>query len=247
MTPAVTCWNSTNDFKIQGAFAQEAPAQKTSTKLKTGTAMRFNSITVADHPDAWRRAGFTVVDDKVVIGRSLVFNLTGPGDDGTRSVCSWELGIDDVEPASYAPGNLSLQAAAPSTPSEGHHLHDNGVRNCMKAVILCSNTRESVDRLIDTVDGFAKPAMDQLDDKGIHFAIWMMEGCEVGLEMVSLDPNQGDDAMMAIFLVVDDLKATIECIGENDVTPIEVYGGREMVRIKPRIGVTPGICLIEKA
>ena len=49
------------------------------------------------------------------------------------------------------------------------------------------------------------------------------------------------------FLVVDDLKATIDCIGENDVTPIEVYGGREMVRIKPRIGVTPGICLIQKA
>ena len=66
-----------------------------------------------------------------------------------------------------------------------------------------------------------------------------------GSGSVSLDPNQGDDAMMAIFLVVDDLKATIDCIGENDVTPI--YGGREMVRIKPRTGVTPGICLIQKA
>ena len=209
--------------------------------------MRFNSITVADHPDAWRSAGFTVVDDKVAIGKSLVFNLVGPGDDGTQGVSGWELGIDDVKPADYSPGNLSLHTAAPSTPPEGPHHHDNGVKNCMKAVILCGNTRESVDRLIDTVDGFAKPAMDQLDANGTHFAIWMMEGCEVGLEVVSLDPNQGDDAMMAIFLVVDDLKATIECIGENDVTPIEVYSGREMVRIKPRIGVTPGICLIEKA
>lgn len=209
--------------------------------------MRFNSITVADHPDAWRSAGFNVVDDKVVIGRSLVFNLVGPGDDGTQGVCSWEIGIEEATPATHCPGNLDLAVAQPVAPPEGQHVHENGVNNCMKAVILCCNTRESVDRLLTTVDGFEKPAMDQLDDTGIHFAIWLMEGCEVGLEVVSLDPNQGDDAMMAIFLVVDDLKATIECIGANDVTPIEVYSGREMVRIKPRIGVTPGICLIQKA
>lgn len=209
--------------------------------------MRFNSITVADHPEAWRNAGFNVVDDQVVIGKSLVFNLVGTSEDGSQGVIGWEIGIEEENSSNYSPGNLNLKASAPATPPEGEHIHNNGVKKCMKAVILCSNTRESVDRLVNTVSGFTKPAMDQLDDKGIHFAIWMMEGCEVGLEVVSLDPNQGDDAMMAIFLVVDDLKATIDCIGENDVTPIEVYGGREMVRIKPRIGVTPGICLIQKA
>lgn len=207
--------------------------------------MRINEITVADHPDAWLAAGFTVEDDRVTIGRSFVIRLTGRTENGPQSgVVSWTVGIEGrTEDAWLSPGGLDLRVAAPAVPAQGN-AHENGVVTCMKAVILTSNTQKSIDRLHAEVPEFSKPPIDGHDEKGIHYAIWPLEDTEVGLEVVSLNPDQGDDAMLAIFLVVDNLNATIKRIGENDVTPIEVYGGRKMVRIKPRIGVTPGICLI---
>ena len=90
--------------------------------------MRFNSITVADNPDAWRQAGFNVVDDQVVIGRSLVFNLVGTSDDGSQGVIGWEIGIEEEKSSNYSPGNLNLKASAPATPPEGEHIHNNGAK-----------------------------------------------------------------------------------------------------------------------
>jgi hypothetical protein len=210
--------------------------------------MRINEITVADHPDAWQAAGFTVEDDRVTIGRSFVIRLTGRTENGPQSgVVSWTVGIEGrSDDAWLSPGGLDLRVAAPAAPAPGEP-HDNGVLTCMKAVILTSDTQTSIDRLKREVSEFGEPPINGHDPKGIHYAIWPLDDTEVGLEVVSLDPEQGDDAMAAIFLVVDNLKATIKCIGENDVTPVEVYGGRNMVRIKPRIGVTPGICLIAGA
>lgn len=206
--------------------------------------MRINEITVADHPDAWRSAGFTVEGDRVTIGQSFVIHLTGVGDGG---VSSWSLGFDGREGSeAVTPGGLALEVAGPSVPAEGT-THANGVAHAMKAVILCSETGSAVERLKAAVSDMGAPPVDGHDDKGIHYCIWPLDNTEVGLEVVSLDPAHGDDTMAALFLVVEDLDATIERIGANDVSPVEVYGGRRMTRIKPRIGVTAGIHLIAPA
>tara|TARA_B100000676_G_C18049889_1_gene830414 strand:- start:689 stop:1312 length:624 start_codon:yes stop_codon:yes gene_type:complete len=206
--------------------------------------MRINEITVADHPDAWRSAGFTVENDRVTIGQSFVIHLTGAGDGG---VSSWSLGFDGREDSeSVAPGGLALDIAGSIQPAAGT-AHANGVTHAMKAVILCSKTSSAVERLKAAVTDMGAPPVDGHDDKGIHYCIWPLDNTEVGLEVVCLDPAHGDDTMAALFLVVEDLDATIECIGANDVTKVEVYGGRRMTRIKPRIGVTAGIHLIARA
>ncbi len=203
--------------------------------------MRINELSVADHPDAWRSAGFTVDDDRVTIGQSFVIHLTGADSGG---VSSWTVGFDDRDGSEQvAPGGLALEIAGASVPPPGTS-HENGVTHAMKAVILCSETKSAVARLQASVPGMGAPPVDGLDDKGIHYSIWPLDNTEVGLEVVCLDPNHGDDTMAALFLVVKDLDATIERIGANDVSPVEVYGGRRMTRIKPRIGVTAGIHLI---
>lgn len=206
--------------------------------------MRINHVTVADHPEAWRSAGFNVEGDQVTIGKSFVIHLTGAGDGG---ISSWTLGFDDrSDSEQLEPGGLALEVAGATAPEAGT-THENGVTHAMKAVILCSETRAAVDRLQAAVADLGAPPVDGHDDNGTHYCIWPLDNTEVGLEVVCLDPNHGDDTMAALFLVVDDLDATIERIGANDVTPVEVYGGRRMVRIKPRIGVTAGIHLLAKA
>ena len=92
--------------------------------------MRFNSITVADHPEAWRNAGFNVVDDQVVIGKSLVFNLVGTSNDGSQGVIGWEIGIEGENSSNYSP-ETSISKRRHCTPPEGEHIHSNGVKNCM--------------------------------------------------------------------------------------------------------------------
>ena len=206
--------------------------------------MRINHVTVADHPDAWRSAGFTVEDDRVTIGKSFVIHLTGAGAGG---VSSWTLGFDGrSDSEQVAPGVLALEVAGSAAPDSGA-AHENGVAHAMKAVILCSETRAAVNRLQAAVGDLGAPPVDGYDDNGTHYCIWPLDNTEVGLEVVCLNPNHGADTMAALFLVVDDLDATIERIGANDVSPVEIYGGRRMVRIKPRIGVTAGIHLLAKA
>lgn len=56
---------------------------------------------MADPPDAWAAAGFTVIDSAVRIG-ATTFRLTGPGPDGERKIRSWtlsglELGGPDLD------------------------------------------------------------------------------------------------------------------------------------------------------
>jgi hypothetical protein len=206
--------------------------------------MRLNSITVADHPDAWQAAGFTVIDNHVTIGNSLVFHLTGTPDGGA---VSWALGVDGRDANdSCDPGGLTLNIENPIAP-EPASSHENGVSHVMKAVILTADTSASLARLHKYVPELGAPPVEGHSDDGAHYAIWPMIDCEVGLEVVCLNPDHGNDTMAAVFLVVEDLDKTITRIGANDVTPIEIYGGRRMVRIKPRIGVTAGIHLIAKA
>jgi len=206
--------------------------------------MRLNEITVADHGDAWKAAGFTVTDNRVTIGDSLVFHLTGKPDGGA---ISWSMGVDGREAKESSElGGLALNIEKPNIPTQTTS-HENGVTHAMKAVILTADTTASITRLQNTIPELGAPPVEGQGDDGPHYAIWPMADCEVGLEVVCLDPNQGNDTMAAVFLVVEDLDKTIERIGANDVSPVEVYGGRRMVRIKPRIGVTAGIHLIAKA
>jgi hypothetical protein len=205
--------------------------------------LRINEIAVADTPQAWRAAGFHVDDDRVVIGESFVIRLTGEG----GGISGFTLGIPErVDSSETNSGGLSLTIAPPSVPDDVG-LHENGVTHAMKAVVLTAETAASIERLQQAVPELGGPPVDGHDESGTHYAIWPLAGTEVGLEVVSLSRDQGPDVMLALFLVVDDLKATIDRIGANDVGPIEIYSGREMVRIKPRIGVTAGIHLLSKA
>jgi hypothetical protein len=205
--------------------------------------MRLNEITVADQPDAWRAAGFTVDNDRVCIGNSFVIHLTGQPGGGIKE---WTLGVDGrVAPASSCPGGMPLAVTAPARP-DAPSPHENGVIHAMKAVILTAETAPSIKRLQDEVPELGAPPREGKSDDGAHFAIWPLEDFEDGLEVVCLDPNQGDDVMLAIFLVVADLDETIERIGANDVTPVDIYSGRRRVIIKPRIGVTAGVHLLAK-
>jgi hypothetical protein len=77
-----------------------------------------------------------------------------------------------------------------------------------------------------------------MSTQGTHFAIWPLDDTEVGLEVVCLNPDQGDDIMAAIFFVVEDFDKAVERIGPDNVIPEDVYTGRRRVIIKPGIGVS---------
>jgi hypothetical protein len=204
--------------------------------------MRLNEITVDDQPDAWRAAGFTVENDRVSIGNSFVINLTGQPGGGIKE---WTLGVDGrAAPASGCPGGMPLAVTTPVRPEPVQH--ENGVIHAMKAAILTAETASSIKRLQDEVPELGAPPREGKGGNGEHYAIWPLEDFEDGLEVVCLDPNQGDDVMLAIFLVVADLDETITRIGANDVTPVDIYSGRRRVIIKPRIGVTAGVHFLAK-
>ena len=205
--------------------------------------MRLNEITVADKPDAWRAAGFTVENDRVCIGNSFVIHLSGQSGGGIKE---WALGVDGrVTPTTSCPGGMPLSVTAPAR-IDAPTQHENGVIHTMKVAILTADTTASIQRLQDEVPELGPPPREGKSDDGAHYAIWPLEDMDVGLEVVCIDPNQGDDVMAAIFLEVADLDETIERIGVNDVTPVDIYSGRRRVIIKPRIGVTAGIHLLAK-
>ncbi len=205
--------------------------------------MRLNEITVADQPDAWRAIGFTVEDGRVRIGDSFVIHLTGAPGGG---ITSWTLGIDGLNGASTTdPGGMKLTVTDAARPT-GTAVHENGVSRASKAVILTADTTASIARLREATADLGAPENEGKGSDGAHYAIWPMDDTEVGLEVVCLDPDQGNDAMQALFLVVDDFDAAVERVGKNDVTPEDVYSERRRVIIKPRIGVTAGVHLLSR-
>ena len=196
--------------------------------------MRINEITIADEPDAWRARGFTVENNRVTIGESFVIHLTG-GDGG---VTSWTLGIDGLDGSSTCtPRGMNVTVTGPVKP-EGATNHEIGITHAGKAIVWTEDTAASVIALQEAIPEFGPPTRDALSTQGTHFAIWPLDDTEVGLEVVCLNPDQGDDIMAALFFVVEDFDKAVERIGPDNVIPEDVYTGRRRVIIKPGIGVS---------
>lgn len=204
--------------------------------------MRINEITIADDPAAWRALGFNVENDSVTIGESYTVNLVG-GDGG---VTSWTLGVDGKEGSTtVTPRGMSVTIAEARKP-EGPTNHEIGITNSAKAIVWTADTSASVIALQEAIPEFGPPARDALH-KGTHFAIWPLDDTDVGLEVVCLDPDQGDDAVAALFFVVEDFDKAVERMGVANLIPEDVYGGRRRVIIKPGMGVSLRVHFLEPA
>ncbi|HAK53771.1 MAG TPA: hypothetical protein DCM54_17975 [Gammaproteobacteria bacterium] len=195
--------------------------------------MRINEITIADEPEAWRARGFTVENDRVTIGESYVVHLTG----GEGGVTAWTLGVDGKEGSTtVAPRGMGVTVTQPMKP-EGPTDHEIGITHSAKAIVWTADTAASVVALQGAIPEFGPPSRDGLH-KGTHFAIWPLDDTDVGLEVVCLDPDQGDDTIAALFFVVEDFDKAVERMGVENLIPEDVYGGRRRVIIKPGIGVS---------
>ena len=101
----------------------------------------IDSVVIADPPEAWRAAGFTVDDDGKCMVGSVRLRLAGP--EAGKRIVSWTL--RDVPSSTTSIDGLPTEASAHPLPShDGAPAHENGVELIDHLVILSPDVDRTV-------------------------------------------------------------------------------------------------------
>ena len=167
-------------------------------------------ITVADEPDAWRAAGFSVADDCTRVG-SIAIRLVGRGD-GSTGIRSWTW--SDL--ASHGPiDGLTTHTAPRSAGTPG--AHPNGSTIVDHVVVVTPNIER-------TVPAFEARGLDvrrtrHTDQYGPAFRQVFFRGGETIVELIGPDtPADGDDRdahFYGLAFTVADLDAAASQLGDG--------------------------------
>jgi hypothetical protein len=205
--------------------------------------MQLKEITIACAPEAWRRAGFRVVEDTVQIGRGVRIRLTGKGD---GQVVRFRLGVSgETEQRSLVLNgmNIDIEGLDRNLPSDPG-VHPNSVCMVTKVVILAADFDATVAMLRAEMPGLDTVLVEGITPDGIPFILWDIDNIEEGLQVATLDPNQRGDCMGALMFTVEDLDAAIATVGQDNLSPKQDYNGRDLVLFQPDSGVSPGASLV---
>ena len=194
-----------------------------------GDEARLVEVEVADPPDAWAAAGFTVIDSAVRIG-ATTFRLTGPGPEGERKIRSWtlsglELGGSDLDglPTHGAGTGGASGAGGDSSDADGATgagpPHANGTIGLDHVVVLTPDLDRTIAALANVGLGCRRIRETESYGSPMRQAFFRL-GPTV-LEVISGDTGSGRPAAEApatwFGLAVDvvDLDATAALLGEG--------------------------------
>ena len=210
---------------------------------------RLVELAVADEPDAWAAAGFSVDDDLVVIAPVAV-RLTGAPSSGPRGIVSWTvagLAVTD-DRIDGLPTRLDDDppSVAPTPP------HPNGVTGLDHVVVLTPD----LDRTIAALEaaGLDLRRIRETEQNGSPMRQAFFKLGPVVLEVVSGDVGTGLPAAEApatfwgLAVDVDDLDVTAARLGDGlgRIKPA-VQRGRRIATIRHRpLGMSVAIAAMDR-
>ncbi|MBX3285933.1 MAG: VOC family protein [Actinobacteria bacterium] len=176
-------------------------------------------LVVADPPEAWAGAGFTVAGDAVLVGATRI-RLAGPRD--AHGITGWSLaGIDGGGLVDGHLDGLPTQLAdhpGPAHPS-GHVVHPNGVTGLDHVVVVTPDLDRTIAALAGV--GLACRRIRETESYGSPMRQAFFRLGPTVLEVVSGDTGTGLPAADApagwfgLAVDVDDLDRTAELLGEG--------------------------------
>jgi hypothetical protein len=194
-------------------------------------------LTIADDPDAWRDAGFTVDDDgRCVIGHVRCWIRLD--DDAPGGVTGWALdGLDEVGPVDGVP------TSAPTAAIEEPWIHPNGSTQLDHVVVSSPDTA----RTTKALEAIGLPAKRTRDiGRGMQ-QVFFRAG-EVIIELVGPTEANGDGpaGFYGIAINVADIDATKAHLGDRVTDPKDaVQPGRRIATLKTRdLGIATAIAFM---
>lgn len=190
----------------------------------SATNGQLSIIVLGDSADAWRRAGFTVEDDRVRLG-STTIRLTGTGD----GFEGWSLeGVD---------GSIDGLAVAPPAPAVTPAVHPNGITRIDHVVVRTGDCDRTIDAFLDA--GFDVRGGRSTTSYGAPMRQTFFWAGDVIVELVGPDDGEPTtDEATSIFglaLAAADLDDTAAQLGDLLGTPKEaVQAGRRIAGLRHR-------------
>jgi len=180
--------------------------------MRRMSKVTIDAIEIADPPDAWEAAGFTVDDDGTCVTGHVRLRLVG-GDDGRKRILSWSLrevpeGTESID---------GLPTTASDTPFPEPVTHKNGIELIDHLVISSPNVDRTIAALNDA--GVPTSRTRQIDAEQYGFAArqTFFRLGEVILELIGPDEPQGDGpaAFFGLAYTVSDIDALPALYGER--------------------------------
>jgi hypothetical protein len=179
-------------------------------------APTIDTILIADLPETWAAAGFTVEDDGMCRVGSVRIHLGGP--DAGKRIVSWTL--RDVPPSTTSVDGLPTEASSTEPPATAPPTHDNGVEVIDHLVILSPDVDRTIAALAAT--GIEPRATRPVDAQqyGFEARQTFFRLGEVILELIGPEePMDGADDRPAGFFglayTVRDLDATAALLADH--------------------------------
>lgn len=209
------------------------------------------ALSIADPGDAWRLAGFTVVDHRVRIGATTI-DLARAGESG-HGIGRWTLaGLDAPDGDGELDGLPTRFTTDPGGTAPGEP-HPNGVVGFDHVVVLTPDLERTTAALAGV--GLAcRRVRETISNGGPMRQAFFRLGATV-LEVVSGDVGSGLAAADApstwfgLALDVDDLDATAAFLGPDGLGPIKaaVQPGRRIATLRHKaFGLTVPVALMDR-
>ena len=199
------------------------------------------ALTVADPPEAWRAAGFTVEDEGARVG-SVGLRLVGR--DRGKHLLGWAWhGLPGTGPLD---GIATMTATAGAAPAREPATHANGVTLLDHVVV----TTPDLDRTIAafTARGLDVRRVRHTDQYGPPFRQVFFRGGEVILEVIGPDTPTGDAParLYGLAFTVADLDAAAALLGDGlGRVKDAVQPGRRIATLRHReLGISVPIALM---
>jgi hypothetical protein len=196
------------------------------------------ALDVADDPDAWRDAGFTVGADGTCVIGSVRLRLIG----GSDGIVAWAFAaLDDATPVVDGIPTTEIHEGPPE-----HIAHANGSTSLDHVVV---STPDSA-RTVSALEAIGLPAKRTRDiGRGMQ-QVFFRAG-EVILELVGpVEPNgDGPAGFYGIAVNVADLDATKALLGDRLTDPKDaVQPGRRIATLKTRdLGIATSIAFMTES
>lgn len=200
----------------------------------------IDTVTIADEPDAWRAAGFTVDDDGICVVGRVRFALVGR--DAGKRILRWS--FRDAPIAGGGIDGLPTDVSDDPMPEPGAHA--NGATILDHIVLLSPDLQ----RTVAAIEAIGLPALRtrETDTYGAPFLQTFFRAGEVIIELIGPAEPSGDGpaAFYGLAHTVVDLDATKALLGDGLSDPKDaVQPGRRIATLRHKtFGITVATALM---
>ncbi len=201
----------------------------------------LTQLAIGDRPDAWERAGFHVVDERIRIGPVTI--VLKPATEGTsRGIVAWA--FDGVDDDGSIDGLLTLDR--PVAGDDDPPAHPNGVTGVDHVVVMTDDLERTSAALRHF--GFEPRRRRDLPDADPPRAqiFWWAGPTIIELVGPATATGTGPASIWGLALTVDDIDRSAAGLGELLSTPKDaVQPGRRIAALRTRdLGISVPIALM---